>query len=221
MILAIDTATQFASLALYDQDGIYAEESWFTGRRHTTELMPRIVRMLQLANLKVANLNAIAISLGPGSFTGVRIGLAVAKGMALPHKLPLIGVPTLQIMAYPFQDDGLPVWAVVQAGRDRILVACYDQVDNKWQEVVEPYLTTVEELGHKITENCLCVGEVGAEATQILHQISLRRIQVVSPAKRLRRAGYLAEIAVGRLRTKDYKDSKSLAPIYPASAVEK
>ena len=114
MILAIDTATQYASLALYNQDGLYAEETWYAGRNHTVELMPRIVRTLALANLKAANLTALAVSLGPGSFTGVRIGLAVAKGMALPHKLPVVGVPTLEATAYPLRMTGLPVWAIAQ-----------------------------------------------------------------------------------------------------------
>ena len=108
MILAIDTATQYAGLALYNQDGIYTEESWYAGRNHTVELMPRIIRILKLANLKVAALTALAVSLGPGSFTGLRIGLATAKGLALPHKLPVVGVPTLDIVAYPFQDRTLP-----------------------------------------------------------------------------------------------------------------
>jgi tRNA threonylcarbamoyladenosine biosynthesis protein TsaB len=217
MILAIDTATQYASLALYNQDGLLAEEAWLAGRRHTTELMPRIVRMLNMAELKVPNLTALAISLGPGSFTGLRIGLAVAKGLALPHRLPVIGVPTLEIVVYPFREEGLPVWAVVQAGRGRILASCYDKVDGEWQITVESHITNFEELAQKITETGLCVGEIDDEATKILQRKSNRRAKIASPASRLRRAGYLAEIATERFNHNNYQDSKTLVPIYPSS----
>ena len=76
MILAIDTATQYASLALYQSDGIFAEDNWFSGRNHTIELSPRLARMLKLAKLNVSDLTALAVALGPGSFTGLRIGVA-------------------------------------------------------------------------------------------------------------------------------------------------
>lgn len=217
MILAIDTATQYAGLALYSPDGICAEEAWYSGRNHTVELMPRIVRMLKVADLKVANLTALTVSLGPGSFTGLRIGLAVAKGLALPHKLPVIGVPTLEIAAYPLRDRGLPVWAMAQAGRDRILAACYGQIDNQWQLLTEPQLTNFEKLAKQIDKAALCTGEIDEQAVQVLRRGSRRKARVVSPATRLRRAGYLAEIAAARLKASSQKDSNALVPIYASS----
>jgi tRNA threonylcarbamoyladenosine biosynthesis protein TsaB len=217
MILAIDTATQYASLALYNSDGVYAEEAWYSGRNHTIELMPRVARMLKLAGLPVVDLTALAVSLGPGSFTGLRIGLAVAKGMALPHKLPVIGVPTLEIVAYPLRADGLPVWAIAQAGRGRILAACYAQVDDQWQLLDEPYLTNFETLAQQIDQAALCTGEINQEAAQILRRGSGRKAKVVSPATRLRRASYLAEIAAARLEANYQDDPDALAPIYLSS----
>ncbi len=217
MILAIDTATQYAGLALFGQTGIYAEEAWYAGRNHTIELIPRIVRMLKLANLKVADLTALAVSLGPGSFTGLRIGLAAAKGMALPHKLPLVGVPTLAVVAYPFRARGWPVWAIAQAGRGRILAACYAQIDDQWQPVNEPHLTNFETLAAQIKETVLCTGEIDEAGAQILQQSSGQKARLVSPAARLRRAGYLAEIAAARLEAGDLDDPNTLAPIYLSS----
>jgi tRNA threonylcarbamoyladenosine biosynthesis protein TsaB len=217
MILAIDTATQYASLALYNSNGVYAEEAWYSGRNHTIELMPRIVRMLKLADWRVTDLTALAVSLGPGSFTGLRIGLAVAKGMALPHKLPVVGVPTLEIVAYPLRNGGLPVWAIAQAGRGRILAACYDQVDEQWQPLVEPCLTNFAALASKINQVALCTGEIDEQAAQILQRDSRQKAKVVSPAARLRRASYLAEIATARLEAGDQDDPDTLVPIYLSS----
>jgi len=217
MILAIDTATQFAGLALYNSNGVYAEESWFAGRNHTIELMPRIDRMLKLADLTVPKLTAIAVSLGPGSFTGLRIGLAAAKGMALPHKLPVIGVPTLEFVAYPLKDSKLPVWAIAQAGRGRILAACYGVKERNWQLLTEPYLTTVESLAQQIDTPAVCIGEIDQDTANLLQKETRHRAQIVSPAARIRRAGYLAEIAAERLAANDQDDPDALVPIYVSS----
>lgn len=217
MLLAIDTATQYAALALYNQAGVLAEEAWHAGRNHTVELMPRIVRMLKTTNLEVADLTALAVSLGPGSFTGLRIGLAAAKGMALPHKLPLIGVPTLEVVAYPWRERGLPVWAVAQAGRGRILAACYAAVEEEWQVQREPHITTFEKLAADINETVLCTGEINIQSGEILRRDSGQKARIVSPAARLRRAGYLAEIAAARLKGKPVGDPDKLAPIYLSS----
>jgi tRNA threonylcarbamoyladenosine biosynthesis protein TsaB len=214
MILAIDTATQYAGLALYNQDGVFAEEFWYSGRNHTIELMPRVERLLRLAQLPVSGLAALAVSLGPGSFTGLRIGLAAAKGLALPHKLPVVGIPTLDIVAYPFCTANLPVWAVAQAGRGRILAACYGWVDDEWLPFIEPYLTNFAELAANIDQPALCTGEIDQEAADQLTQDSNRKAQVVSAASRVRRAAYLAEIAAARLAENDQDDPDALVPIY-------
>jgi tRNA threonylcarbamoyladenosine biosynthesis protein TsaB len=217
MILAIDTATQYAGLALYDQSGVRAEEAWHAGRNHTIELMPRIVRMLQTGGREVSDLAAFAVALGPGSFTGLRIGLAIAKGLALPHKLPLIGIPTLDITAYPWRDSDVKVWAIAQAGRGRILAACYDRLEDQWQPLDEPHLTNFEDLAAQIEDRVLCTGEIDERGVQTLSEGTGQKARIVSPAARLRRAGYLAELAAARLASGQLDDPDTLAPIYPGS----
>jgi tRNA threonylcarbamoyladenosine biosynthesis protein TsaB len=136
--------------------------------------------------------------------------------MALPHKLPVIGVPTLEVIAYPWQDRGLPVWAIAQAGRGRILAACYAQVDDQWQSFEGPHLTNFETLAPQIKNAALCTGEIDEQGAQILRQGSGQKAQIVSPAARLRRAGYLAELAAARLEAGPLDDPDTLVPIYPA-----
>jgi len=217
MILAIDTATQYASLALYKPDGLFAEETWHSGRNHTVELPPRIVRMLKLAELHVDDLTALAVALGPGSFTGLRVGLAIAKGLALPYKLPVVGVPTLEITAYPFRDSQVPVWAIAQAGRGRILAACYVLIDDQYQLIEGPQLTNFENLAKHCDGPGLCVGEIDEQTAQVLQRQTGHKVQVVSAAFRLRRAGYLAEIAASRLEASYQDDPDALVPIYISS----
>jgi tRNA threonylcarbamoyladenosine biosynthesis protein TsaB len=220
MLLAIDTATHFAGLALYGQGQVWAEEIWYSAMTHTVELLPRIQRILSTQQVAVEALMGIGVSLGPGSFTGLRIGLAAAKGMALPYRLPLIGVSTLDVVAYPHQNAGQPVWAIIQAGRGRIGVACYDRVEGEWVQTVSPILTTFEELCDLAAEPALFTGEIDDHAASQLREWLGQAATIPSPSLRVRRVACLAELAAARLTRNDVDDLATLAPIYlryPAS----
>lgn len=214
MLLAIDTATYLAGLALYDQGRMWAEEIWHSAMTHTVELMPRIQRMLSTHQVAVESLVGIGVSLGPGSFTGLRIGLAAAKGMALPYRLPLIGVPTLDVEAYPFQRAGQPVWGIIHAGRGRIAVACYDDVEGMWSQTIPPTLTTFEGLCELATEPAVFTGEIDEQGASLLRERLGQTATIPSPAIRLRRPACLAELAAMRLSRDDVDDVATLAPIY-------
>jgi len=214
MLLAIDTATQFAGLALYDQGRVWAEESWYSAMTHSVELMPRVRRMLRTHRVAVEALAGVGVSLGPGSFTGLRIGLAAAKGLAMPHRLPLVGIPTLDVVAYPHQAADRPVWAVLQAGRGRIAVACYDWADGEWTQVVPPTLTTFEGLCELATGPAVFTGEIDREAADLLRRRLGEVATIPPPSLRLRRPACLAELAAARLTRGDVDDLTTLAPIY-------
>jgi len=214
MLLAIDTATYVAGLALYDRGQVLAEEVWHSAMTHTVELMPRVQRMLNTHQVAVESLVGIGVSLGPGSFTGLRIGLAAAKGMALPYRLPLVGVPTLDVEAYPFQRAGQPVWGVIRAGRGRLAVACYDNVDGTWSQTIPPTLTTIEGLCDLATEPAVFTGEIDEQGASALRERLGQRATIPSAAIRLRRPACLAELAAARLSRDDVDDVATLAPIY-------
>jgi tRNA threonylcarbamoyladenosine biosynthesis protein TsaB len=214
MLLAIDTATHLAGLALYDQGQVLAEEIWYSAMTHTVELMPRIQRMLSTHRVSIVSLVGIGVSLGPGSFTGLRIGLAAAKGMALPYHLPLIGVPTLDVVAYPFQETGQPVWAIIQAGRGRIGVACYDRVEGEWMQTISPMLTNFEGLCELAKGAAVFTGEIDDGGTDLLRERLGQAATIPTAALRLRRPGCLAELATRRLIRDDVDDVATLDPIY-------
>jgi tRNA threonylcarbamoyladenosine biosynthesis protein TsaB len=98
MLLAIDTSTQLAGLALYD-GAVQAELVWVAGRRHSAQVMPQLERLLRLLDMEVTALTAVAAARGPGSFTGVRVGLAAAQGLAVALDLPVYGVCSLDVLA--------------------------------------------------------------------------------------------------------------------------
>lgn len=214
MILAIDTATAYAAIALYDEDGVQAEFTWRTPRQHTTQLTAQLAQMLALAGLTAGQLSGVAVSLGPGSFTGLRVGLALAKGLALPHKLPLVGVPTLDVVAYPHRFSPVPVWAVVQAGRGRIGAACYAGQPGPWQQTQAPRLTTLADLLDHIDGPAWLAGELDAADVSLVRKKRAGDISVVPAALRLRRPGVLAELGAQQLARQEQDARAGLVPIY-------
>ncbi len=216
MLLAIDTATHLASVALYDGENgwIWGEETWHSSENHTVELMPRLARLLEQQKLSPASLSGLVVSLGPGSFTGLRIGLGLAKGLALACRLPIVGIPTLDVVIQPHTAQSLPIWAILQAGRGRICAGYYLRRRGLWRQQGSHTLTTLEELCGRVREPALFCGEIGAQdADLIRRRLGLTAI-VASPAASLRRAAFLAELGWERLQRGDSDDPATLSPIY-------
>ena len=214
MLLAIDTATRVPSLALYDGERVLAEETWRSANGHTVELMPGLVRMLERQKVLPSELRGIAVALGPGSFTGLRIGLGVAKGLALTLAIPLVGIPTLDILVYAQGRKRGPVCAVLQAGRGRVSAAFYRRRREQWQRQGDYRLTTLDELCAEIATRTFFCGDIDAQAAELLRERLGAKAVVASPASSLRRAGYLAELGWQRLERGEADNPATLAPIY-------
>lgn len=222
MILAIDTATRLMSLALHDGSLLLAEQSWVAGNHHNTALAPAIDRMLAGQRLSPADLSALAVSVGPGSYTGLRIGVALAKGMAAARRLPLVGVSTLDTLAagQPYYQSGIALIAVVQAGRGRIIVNSYRWRRGRWFSHAEPRLMDWETLLESLDGPAHITGEIDDDGVEIISDAQAKmdiRVTLAPPAQRMRRAGYLAEVALERLAETDDKsvfEASRVLPIY-------
>lgn len=214
MILAIDTATRWTGLALHDGNTVVAEHGWRSVNRQTVEMAPAVQRMLRRADVGVEDLQAIAVSLGPGSYTGLRIGLGLAKGLALANQIPLLGVPTLDIVAAAQPQLEAELVVVAEAGRTRITANCYHWERRKgWQSEELPLNTTWEELLEKLEPPAVFAGEIGPGAQKQIRSAG-KGFHLVRAADRVRRAGYLAEIGWRRLRSGDVDDTAELTPLY-------
>lgn len=214
LLLAIDTATQYAGLALFDGDVIQSEVYWRSQRNHSVELMPTMVRMLERHGLGPQDLSAVAVSIGPGSFTGLRIGLSAAKGLALAQELPIFGISTLDALAFQHQDQRRPVWAVIQAGRGRLCVAKYERRRGQWRRRGEFDLTTLDGLAKRLTARALVCGELTRR--EIIH-ISERieaDVLFAKPSQSMRRPSSLAELGWQRFGRGQRDDLATLSPIY-------
>jgi tRNA threonylcarbamoyladenosine biosynthesis protein TsaB len=215
MLLAIDTATRAVSLALSDGQTILAESTWLTSNHHTVELTPALHDLLARAGVSPPNLTALAVTRGPGSYTGLRIGMSLAKGLALAASppLPIISIPTLDVTAaaQPHLADRL--CAVAQAGRKRINAGYYRWgEDEGWQVDSEPFITEWGTLLETITGTWQVAGEIDPAGREA---VSHRSQVLVAPlAARLRRAGYLAQLAYRKLSAGQPADPALAAPVY-------
>jgi tRNA threonylcarbamoyladenosine biosynthesis protein TsaB len=201
------------SLAIYDGSNLRCELSWACGDHHTVELAPAVAEALKHCGLNPSALRALGVAIGPGSFTGTRIGLALAKGMALAQHIPIIGIPTLDILAAAQPGGKYPLAAVLQAGRGRLAVGWYQPQDGVWQSQNNLEVLNASSLAERIQQPTLVCGELNEEERQILAR-KRKLVILPSPAQSLRRAGFLAELAWRRWQAGQVDDPVSLAPIY-------
>ena len=221
MILAIDTATRWLGVALHDGTAVLAELGWRCLNNHTTELAPTIQEIMMRVDVQVGDLSGIAVAIGPGSYTGLRVGLAMAKGLALPHQTPLVGIPTLDIVAAQVPRYNGRLCAIAEAGRTRICVAEYAwHTDIGWVAKGTPQIESWQTVLTNTEGETLFAGEI-REKTAVKIREANSQFEVALGGTAVRRAGNLAELGWQKLRQGDVGDSKELAPVYlrdPAGA---
>jgi tRNA threonylcarbamoyladenosine biosynthesis protein TsaB len=219
MLLAIDTATHRSSVALHDGSRLRAECTWESANRHTVTLLPRVVQLLASCDLEPQDLTAIGVCIGPGSYTGVRIGVSVAKGFTSACKLGLVGVSTLDILVASQLRSPNPVYAIFAAGRTRVGYARYRWREDRWHAESGVQVVSWGELVDALSADTspdlppVIVGELSPEGREALRPV-FGRVEIPAPAWHLRRAGFLADIAWERLRANQRDAPSALMPLY-------
>jgi tRNA threonylcarbamoyladenosine biosynthesis protein TsaB len=206
--LSIDTASEMASVALSREGKLLAEVTWLCRRNHTVELLPTIDRLLEHMNVAKADLSAVFVCIGPGMYTGLRVGVMIAKGLAHALGVPLVGVPRLELDAYPHATFDGDIVAVHNAARGELAWATYR--GGPWRQVTSPQLSKPAELAGAISERTLFVGEVDERLTAHLGAMAV----VASPSSSVRHAAALAELGYERLAAGQTAEPALLKPIY-------
>ncbi len=154
-VLGIDTSTKACSVSIIDEQSLLGEFTLNNNRTHSERLMPLVHGLLSQLQLQVDNLDGIAVARGPGSFTGLRIGMGTAQGLAMGCDLPVIGVTTLDSLAQQRACNGY-VCPVMDAKRRQLYTSLY-WVENGFCERVWDYqVLSPEELIHKLNETLQC-----------------------------------------------------------------
>ncbi len=213
MLLAIDTSTQSMGIALYDDPVVIGEMQWTSANHHTVELTTAVEQLMKRCNLQPQQLSLLVVALGPGTFTGLRIGLAFAKGLALSLRLPIIGVPTFETMAAAQPLSEHPMAIILPAGRSRLAVGWFAVKDGRWQSTSTPEVATPEELSEKINGATILCGELSASERQILGR-KWKNALLTSPAQSVRHPSMLAELGWQRYTAGQRDDPVLLSPIY-------
>ena len=219
MLLAVDTSTTQAGIAVYD-GRVQAEVAWRAGRDHGRQLLPVIQDTLARLGLAPADLTAIAAARGPGSFTGLRVGLSVGRGLAFALGLPLYGIGSLDVLAAGLAGYPGPIRAVLEAGRGRVASARFGPTDAGLTQLDDIRGLSLDDLVGLLREQagdqpCAVVGDLTEEARERLLGLS-PAILVAPPAACVRRPAVLAELAWTRFTAGAPPDPTEGEPIYLA-----
>jgi len=209
LLLAFETATRSASIALLAEGECLVEEQLPRDRGAAEVLLPAVDAVLNRAGVRLDAVEAFAVSIGPGSFSGLRVGLATVKGLAFGTPRPVVAVPTLAALARRVPDARDPVLALLDARRGELYAAAYDPGD--WEPLggLAEGVYTPEQLCERIRPPCVLVGEIGV-AEQVRERLGEGvRLQPDRPSARC-----VAELGAELLARGEGVDAARLVPNY-------
>lgn len=212
-VLGIETATWTASVAIVEDDQTVAERTLRDSANHGTALFPLVDEALHAADTSLADLDLIAVSIGPGSFTGLRIGLSMAKGLALSRRVSVVGVPTLEALAWAAEPRPHLLWTVVDARKREVYAAAFDP-RRAMEQVVPPTVCTAETLAEQLQPPCTVLGD-GVDTYSAVFRsrwgddIELRSAAQVQPS-----GAAVARLGTARYRSHGADELSALEPCY-------
>lgn len=215
-ILAIDTATMVSSVAVANKDRLLAELTVQTRLTHSETLLPHVEQALKLAGVEKAALEGVAVSLGPGSFTGLRIGLAAAKAIAYGLDIPIFGIPTTEALAWHYPVPGVAVVPFIDAQKGNVYSAVYQWQDDGFEEISPVQVYTMEEaleLCGAQPVHVLAVGDMAVKRLAGREDLP-SNVQVPPPHVVMPRAANVAMAGLKRLAAGQEDSVMNLEPVY-------
>jgi tRNA threonylcarbamoyladenosine biosynthesis protein TsaB len=211
-ILGLDTATRCASVGVLIDGRVVAEESEVTGS-HAASLLPLIDGVLMRAGCTVRDLDAIAVSSGPGSFTGLRVAMSVAKGLACAAGLRVVGVPTLEALARSVAQPGT-ICALLDARKGELYAAWFEFADGTLRRLAADALLTPEQLVALVPAPCVFVGDAVEAYGDLLRGHFGTRATVLPFPSCGPRGGVIAALGLERVQAGQVEDLLTLEPCY-------
>jgi tRNA threonylcarbamoyladenosine biosynthesis protein TsaB len=213
-ILGIETATKTGGVAIVSDDGVLAEYTLNIEATHSERLMSTVDRVLKDTGLALSRIDGYGVSIGPGSFTGLRIGLSTVKGLAFTTGKPLAAVPTLKALAWNVPYSRHQVCPLLDAKKKEVYAALYRHDGRDllpvWGEAVVP----LAELAERITGEVVFTGEGARLFTGEIERLFGTRAHIAPLSAMVPSAASVAEIALMMLKGGQRADPDNLSPLY-------
>ncbi len=212
-LLAVDTSTTSCSVALFGGGRLMSERTVTDGRTHSIHLLPLIHDLFERSRWSLADLNAIAVTRGPGTFTGLRIGISTVKGLAAAARIPVVGIGSLAALAFPHLGQGRSVVSLIDARRGEVYCAHYAG-DSDASQPIEPIVAAAPEaVADVVPPGALLVGS-GAHLYRDLFNARCPRAQIGEAAQHVIRAASVGRLALARSVDLDLDSIAALVPEY-------
>ena len=213
-ILAADTATTTCSVSLVEDGVVAAEHSLAAGQNHSAWLMPTICAVMSHAGRRIDDVDALALAIGPGSFTGLRVGLAAMKGIAIAARKALVGVDTLDALAYAFLFADRLVCPVLDARMGEVFAAFYRPSGGSIHKQGPDMVLSVEELFRDVDEPTITFGSGASRYKEDIVRMIGDRAVFPNQGSCGPRASRVAVLAAERLERGQPDDPNTLEPVY-------
>lgn len=214
-ILAIETSTMLGGVAVADENtGLVAETRLNVKTTHSERLMSIIDYTLKESMLSLDDIDAFAVSIGPGSFTGLRIGLSTAKGLSYARGKPLITIPTLDAFAWNFPLSGHPVCLMLDARRNEVYTAVYRWKENSFDKMVEEISVKPEEILKSLQGTVLFSGEGVLLYVEMIKEIMKERALFAPTDKMVPSPSNVAMLGISKALKHEYTDPAEAVPFY-------
>jgi len=211
--LSLDTASELASIALSDHGALVAERTWHCRANHSVELLPALEDLMTSAGTARADLEAVFICRGPGSYGGLRAGLSLGMSMAAALQIDILGAGRLEVDAYQHASYPGPICAIHRAGRGELAWAAYRSRDGDLEELTAPHISLPDDLPGQAPPGALFCGEVDHALAALLTTRD-PTTTIASPSSSVRRAASLAELAWHRYARGERAVAGFVEPLY-------
>ncbi len=215
LILGIESATKQVGCAIGGHEGVLASTHSARGRRHAESLTPQIEFTLGQARITIDEISVVAVDVGPGLYTGLRVGLATAMATAFGLSVPMIGVNSLDLVAFPLRHTRRLIAAAIDARRGELFTAFYRQVPGGLQRVGEPAVMTPDDLYANLQATgteCLVVGDGALRYRDQLD--GMTKVEIADESLAYPSASSLVALAHARALREEFVQPGEIAPMY-------
>lgn len=215
LILGIESATSQVGCAIGGHEGVLASAHSLRGRRHAETITPQIQFVHRQAGVDLSEISVVAVDLGPGLYTGLRVGIATAMAMAYGLEVPMIGVPSLDLLAFPVRFSPRLIVAVIDARRTEVFYAFYRNVPGGVQRVSEPAVSSPDDLAGELLasgEECLLVGDGAIRYRESFDGLS--KVVIAEQVLAYPNAASLVQLAHARALREEFVKPWEIEPLY-------